>query len=89
MTKKSIVLFGFIILTLGGCISIREQMLNAGFPAAYVDGYEQGHASGQKAAGYVYARFQKDTYRFERDSQYQQGWSDGFEVGKTSYGSIR
>ena len=88
MTKKSIVLFGLIILSLGGCISLREQMLNRGFPAAYVDGYEQGRASGYVAAGHPYYQFQKEPYRFEQDSQYRQGWNDGFQVAKGSYESL-
>ncbi len=90
MNKKLPLLLSCVTLAVGsGCISIREQMLKRGFDPSYVDGYEQGYASGQSAAGHIYAQFQKDTHRFERDSQYQQGWSDGFQVGKARFESIR
>jgi len=80
-----------ILLSIVGCNTndVRTQMINRGFSASYSDGYADGCASGYVAAGHPYYTFTKDTYRFETDSQYQQGWTDGFNVAKGSYESIQ
>ena len=79
-----------LILLIGACVpSInRERWLKNGYDVNYVDGYEHGWFSGHVAAGHPYSHFQKDTHRFESDSQYKQGWNDGFAVGKGSYESV-
>ncbi len=75
------------ILTLGllaaaafltGCASERERMLQQGYPPAYAAGFEDGCHSGKKAGGSLFDQFRKDIRRFESDSRYAQGWSDGF-----------
>lgn len=77
------------VLLIAGCVTFpREQWLKAGYNVNYVDGYEQGWFSGHVAAGHPYSQFQKNTHRYERDSQYRQGWNDGFAVGKGSYDAI-
>ena len=88
-TYTTILFITILVCIFSGCASIREQMLGAGFDENYVDGYEQGHSSGFHAAGHPYYRFWKDTHRYEVDSQYRQGWDDGFSVAKGQYDSIR
>ena len=63
-----------------GCASDREMMLQQGYPPAYADGYSDGCSSGKKAAGSMFDQFKKDVNRFQADSQYTQGWNDGFKV---------
>lgn len=65
----------------------RNALIRQGQPPAYVDGYGEGYESGTHAAGNPYFKFRKDVRRFESDSLYQQGWKDGFEVGKAKYES--
>jgi hypothetical protein len=79
-----------LIVSVGGCPPTinREQWIKAGYDSNYVDGYEDGQYSGYVAAGHPYSHFQKNTYRYENDSQYRQGWNDGFAVAKGSYESI-
>lgn len=85
--------FAGIVAVLGllvaGCMSTREQMQAAGYNPAYVDGYCDGESSGQYAAGDIYSPFIKKTYRFEKDSQYQQGWNGGYSTGKGRYEAAR
>ena len=66
----------------------RNALIRQGQPPAYVDGYGEGYESGTHAAGNPYFKFRKDVRRFESDSLYQQGWRDGFEVGKAKYESL-
>jgi len=63
-------------------MSTRERMLQRGYDPAYVDGFTAGESSGHAAGGNMYTPFTKDTHRFEDDSQYKQGWTDGFQYGK-------
>jgi len=87
--KKRIIIICTIIIFLVGCLtSPREGFIKAGYDPNYADGYEQGWFSGHVAAGYPYCSFQKNTHRYENDSQYKQGWNDGFAVGKGRYESI-
>lgn len=75
-------------LLVAGCVSTREQMQAAGFNPAYIDGYCDGESSGKYAAGNPYTPFIKNTYRFEKDNQYQQGWTDGYSTGKSQYEAL-
>ena len=77
-------------MLLSGCVPQfnKEQWIKAGYDPIYVDGYEHGRLSGLVAAGHPYSHFQKDTHRYENDSQYKQGWNDGFTVAKGDYESI-
>ena len=79
----------FLILVVG-CPPVinRTQWIEAGYDSNYVDGYEAGQYSGYVAAGHPYSHFQKDTHRYESDSQYKQGWDDGFAVSKGKYEAL-
>lgn len=90
MSRVLAALLVMILFTaLTGCATLREQMTAAGYDPSYIDGYEHGHSSGYVAAGHPWYSFQKDTYRFDSDSQYRQGWNDGFQVAKGQYESIQ
>jgi hypothetical protein len=67
------------ILALAACASVRETMIERGFPPAYADGYADGCSSGNKAAGALFDQARKDTTRYGTDRQYAQGWDKGFE----------
>lgn len=68
---------GFLLLALGGCQSLREQMLAASYPPTFVDGFEAGCSSGRSAAGPL-GQFAKDVPRYQDEPLYAQGWDDGF-----------
>ncbi|NMQ21408.1 hypothetical protein E4P82_20690 [Candidatus Competibacter phosphatis] len=61
-----------------GCATQKETMIKEGYPLSYAEGFDDGCHSGNKAGGSLFDQFKKDTRRFEQDSQYAQGWSDGF-----------
>lgn len=61
-----------------GCVSQKEVMIKEGYPIAYADGFDDGCHSGNKAGGSLFDQFKKDVRRFEKHSEYTQGWSDGF-----------
>ncbi len=63
---------------LSGCATQKETMVKQGYPLPYADGFDDGCHSGKKAGGSLFDQFKKDVRRFESDSQYAQGWSDGF-----------
>jgi hypothetical protein len=65
-------------LTLAGCGSVEQTMIERGFPPAYAQGYADGCASGKQAAGGWFAQARKDTRRYGADDQYTDGWDDGF-----------
>ena len=66
------------LLSLGGCASEKELMVEQGYPIAYADGFDDGCHSGRQAGGSILDQFRKDVTRFERDDRYAQGWYDGF-----------
>lgn len=68
---------GFLLLALGGCQSLRKQMLAANYPPTFVDGFEAGCSSGRSAAGPL-GQFAKDVSRYTDEPLYAQGWDDGF-----------
>lgn len=65
------------LLNLFGCQSLREQMLAANYPSAFVDGFEAGCGSGRSAVGPL-GQFDKDVPRYMAEPLYTQGWDDGF-----------
>jgi len=71
------------VIVLAGCASRKESMLKQGYPRSYVDGFDDGCQSGKKAGGSMFDQFKKDVRRFQSDSQYAQGWSDGFRQCET------
>lgn len=74
---------------LAGCVSQKESMVKEGYPVSYADGFDDGCHSGKKAGGNMFEQFKKDTRRFEYDSQYGQGWSDGFRQCETEEESMQ
>ena len=65
--------------TVAGCGSVRETMIERGYPPAYAEGYVDGCESGKDAAGGLFANARKDASRYAGDDQYTKGWDAGFE----------
>jgi len=61
-----------------GCLSTHDSMVRDGYPLPYADGFEDGCHSGHKAGGSLFDQFRKDVRRMNAETQYAQGWSDGF-----------
>ena len=76
-------------LSLFGCVSQKEIMINEGYPLAYAEGFDDGCHSGNKAGGSLFDQFKKDVIRFEDDRQYAQGWSDGFRQCESEQEAIQ
>jgi hypothetical protein len=71
------------VLALVGCGgSEREGLIAKGATPAYADGHVDGCASGNAAGGGFFDSAKKDAARFGTDTQYAQGWRDGFETCK-------
>ena len=77
------------LLVLSGCVTQKEAMIKEGYPLAYADGFDDGCHSGNKAGGSLFDQFKKDVRRFEKDSQYAQGWSDGFRQCESQQEAIQ
>jgi hypothetical protein len=71
------------VIVCAGCATTGQEMTAKGYPPHYADGFDDGCHSGRKAGGSLFDQFKKDVSRFERDSQYAQGWSDGFRQCET------
>jgi hypothetical protein len=67
-----------VLLAITGCVSQKESMIKQGYPLSYAEGFDDGCHSGKKAGGSLFDQFKKDVVRFDKDSQYAQGWSDAF-----------
>ncbi|MGH6917495.1 MAG: hypothetical protein ACREJ0_07295 [Geminicoccaceae bacterium] len=66
-------------MALAACTSVRDGLIERGYPPAYADGYEHGCASGKAAAGGLFDEAQKDESRYQAsDSEYAQGWDAGY-----------
>ncbi len=74
---------------ISGCVSQKESMIKQGYPLAYADGFDDGCHSGKKAGGSMFDQFKKDVNRFQKDSQYSQGWSDGFRQCETEQEALQ
>ena len=71
--------FGLCVaLSLSGCETTHEQMLEQGYPPAYADGFQDGCSSGHQAAGMMVGAFRKNVSRYLAERQYESGWDDGF-----------
>ena len=75
--------------TMTGCASQKESMIKQGYPLAYAEGFDDGCHSGRKAGGSLFDQFKKDIRRFEIESQYAQGWSDGFRQCESEQEAIQ
>ena len=78
-----------VILYLTGCASQKEIMLKQGYPPAYAEGYQDGCNSGNNAAGSIVDQFKKNIQRYEQDSNYRQGWDDGYKQCKAKQDSFQ
>jgi hypothetical protein len=67
------------ILSLAACASVKETMIERGFPPAYAEGYADGCSSGKEAAGGLFDETRKDMTRYGTDGQYTKGWDNGFQ----------
>ena len=50
-------------LALAACGSVKDAMIEQGYPPAYAEGYDDGCASGKQAAGGLLAEARKDASR--------------------------
>jgi hypothetical protein len=66
-------------VAVAGCGSVRETMIDRGYPPAYAEGYADGCESGKDAAGGLFANARKDASRYGGDDQYTKGWDAAFE----------
>ena len=64
--------------------SQHDSMVSQGYPLPYADGFDDGCQSGKNAGGNIFDQFKKDVRRFGQDTQYTQGWSDGFRQCETA-----
>ena len=53
-----------LLLLLSGCATQQETMLKEGYPLSYVEGFDDGCHSGNKAGGSLFDDFKKDVTRF-------------------------
>ncbi|MFN3770970.1 MAG: hypothetical protein ACK4TD_21575 [Ectopseudomonas guguanensis] len=83
MSRSHLAVCGVLVLALGGCQSLREEMLAANYPPTFVDGFEAGCSSGRSAAGPL-GRYAKDVACYLSDPLYHQGWDDGFSQCESS-----
>lgn len=70
--------FILVLVVFSGCASEQQRSPNvnlAGFPPAFKEGYADGCNSARALVG-----TKKDEKRFKWDSQYAQGWRDGFDI---------
>ena len=66
-------------VALAACGSVEDALIERGLPPAYAEGYADGCASGKEVAGGLFAKARKDASRYDTNSQYAQGWNEGFE----------
>ena len=67
-----------VALGVAACGSVEENLIELGHPPAYAEGYADGCASGEEAAGGLFAQTRKDTGRYGADQEYTAGWDAGF-----------
>lgn len=65
-----------------------DRQVGADKPPEFKQGYIDGCTSGEKAAGHVYARYQKNLDLYSSSDLYKQGWDDAFEICKVRWQSI-
>ena len=70
---------GALCLALAACGSVEERLIGQGLSPAYAQGYAHGCASGEAAAGGLFAETRQDPGRYGADQRYTEGWDAGFE----------
>ncbi|MCL1044660.1 hypothetical protein Q4601_16560 [Shewanella sp. 1_MG-2023] len=88
-SKIILLLIPLSLLIITACQSTRDSMVEQGYPLAYADGFQDGCDSGNKAGGSLFDQFKKDVTRFNSETDYAQGWSDGFRQCETEQESIQ
>ncbi|WP_198589527.1 hypothetical protein [Shewanella sp. 10N.286.51.B7] len=88
-SKIILLLIPLSLLIITACQSTRDSMVEQGYPLAYADGFQDGCDSGNKAGGSLFDQFKKDVTRFNNETDYAQGWSDGFRQCETEQESIQ
>ena len=71
-----------IALLLTACGTTDSAMQDAGRSEAYVQGFHDGRHSGMKEAGNTWEHYIRDHERYQKDSEYREGWQAGEEEGK-------
>ena len=64
-------------------------MIKQGYPPAYAKGYENGCSSGNNAAGSILDHYKKDIQSYKQNSNYRQGWNDGYKQCKAKQDSLQ
>jgi len=75
-------------MLLSGCQTTPDastHLKNAGKSASYVEGYDDGCNSGYFAAGASGYKLAKDVTRSNYDTQYVEGWNEGYAACKAKY----
>ena len=80
--RVATVLAGVLLSMSASCVSTHDRLIRQGYSEGYASGYDDGERSGYAAAGNSLYGLAKDANRFDSDSQYRQGWNDGFQIGK-------
>ena len=78
-----------IIFTLSGCVNHEARLIKAGYPPSYAKGWAEGDESAAAAERVMGYYWKKDVRLYDADSQYKQGWDDGFAAGRANQESIR
>ncbi|RLA20282.1 MAG: hypothetical protein DRQ56_03540 [Gammaproteobacteria bacterium] len=89
VNSLAIIVTASSLMLLSGCATQKEIMLEEGYPLAYAEGFDDGCHSGNQAGGSLFDQFKKDVRQFKKDSQYAQGWSDGFRQCETQQEAVQ
>ncbi len=82
---KTIILI-VVAIAVSGCFATSmqqvDQMIGAGQPQTYKNGFMDGCDSGHAALNQFF-KFSKDVQQYGENSLYQQGWDDGYDRCKS------
>jgi len=70
--------FVMAALALAACTSREDALIARGYSPAYAAGYDHGCSSGELAGGGLFGQQRKDEDRYAGESEYAQGWDQGF-----------
>ena len=74
-----VVWFVSLFFILLGCGPSEQDMIQNSRGASYSQGYGDGCATGEKEAGSLDAKMQKDSQRYLIQVKYKEGWDDGYK----------
>ena len=72
----------FLSFLLSACGTTDTAMQEAGRSEAFVQGFHDGRHSGMQEAGNTWEHYIKDHERYQKDSEYREGWLAGEAEGK-------